>query len=528
MGVLRFFYWIYKNHRDVLSTEQDNFKREFDALYIDLNAVIHPVCQRLFGYGGKKSLLFKQSSKNISDSEIFKGVCQEIEKLKNISNPKKFLFVAIDGVAPMCKTAQQRQRRFQSVNMKKDFDSNKITVGTEFMFLLSFYIKGWLEYKSKSDWKNIKIILSDEKVVGEGEHKLIHHAKKMLQSSFKCCIYSPDADLIMISLGAIMKINLPNNIVILRENIYRDSCSNKYFFVDIQAFKFKLFHLMEKRDFHCISDFILMCFIMGNDFLPHSPSLEITTTENNGLDILIEMYKSLSESLTFENEKGKWCLNRNSLFTLFFLLHSKESEFLIHRAKRRGHFPDLLLESCCYPEEVNGKIKRKFNITKFRNAFYNEKAQEKPITLCLKYFEMLLFNLRYYLDDIPDFEHFFPYHYSPFFKDLKKNILSFENTEFIPHSPLSPFEQLLAVFPSESKYLLPSSLQKLMDKDSSIKEFYPFEFSIDLEGVKNEYEGKVILPFVDVKKLREEYKKNTCFTERENDRNAVGSEIVFN
>jgi 5'-3' exoribonuclease 2 len=36
-----------------------------------------------------------------------------------------------------------------------------------------------------------------------------------------------------------------------------------------------------------ISDFIFICYFLGNDFLPHIPSLDIY---NNGIDMLINNY----------------------------------------------------------------------------------------------------------------------------------------------------------------------------------------------------------------------------------------------
>ena len=55
--------------------------------------------------------------------------------------------------------------------------------------------------------------------------------------------------------------------------------------------------IINHQNFHDkISDYIFMCFILGNDFIPHSPSINIRT---NGLTILLELYKKLFSNHEF-------------------------------------------------------------------------------------------------------------------------------------------------------------------------------------------------------------------------------------
>jgi len=98
---------------------------------------------------------------------MFNAVFEYVDKLVGIIRPKKFMYLAVDGVAPRAKMNQQRSRRFRAAieaqktseieknimkewkrlglkhpkESKKSFDSNVITPGTPFMAKLTDALK---------------------------------------------------------------------------------------------------------------------------------------------------------------------------------------------------------------------------------------------------------------------------------------------------------------------------------------------------------------------------------------------------
>ena len=528
MGVVRLFYWLYNNYPEVLTVlkETKTFEDEkidIDSYALDLNAIIHPVCQKMYNYGGSKSdfkpsrLLHKKKTFVPDEKQVFSELCKVIEAFRVLVNPRKEFFIAIDGIAGLSKSTQMRGRRFKSASErdeKQSFDSAKITTGTEFMYNLSRYIHVFIQRQLENNpkWKYLEVIFANEKVVGEGEHKIIRYIDKNRHKNMSYCVHSPDADLIMLQLG----LNMPN-MYILRENIYTDiDC--KYFIVDVNKFKNVVLKSLkwsssEKHKYTVIQtiyDFILLCFLLGNDFLPHIPSLEIS---NNGLDLLMETYPKVATThghLVYRSEETKeLCLNTKGLSQLFYVLFGKEKELLTKKAKENIRFPDTLLRESLVETINNDKAEVTFDFKKYRINYYKKRLHgHDPFSVCDEYFKGMLFVLRYYIDGIPDWYWFYPFHYAPFFMDMYQCVEDFDGEmTFELHKPLSPFEQLLAVLPPQSKDILPEACKQLMiNEDSPIIDFYPLKFEIDLEGKRQEWEGHPILPFVDVDRLKKAYK----------------------
>lgn len=325
---------------------------EVDNLYLDMNGIVHP-CTHPEGKPAPET-----------EEEMMVEIFKYTERVVNMARPRKVLMMAIDGVAPRAKMNQQRSRRFRAAQEaadkeeerreaiklfeamgqtvseeaknKKSWDSNAITPGTPFMDLLSASLKYWVSYKLSTDpgWKNLKVILSDASVPGEGEHKIVDWIRRQRSHptwdpNTSHVMYGLDADLIMLSLAT----HEPH-FRVLREDVFfqgskePQACRNcgetGHFAANCKGEKqIKDPNAVEKAkpvdpkpfiflDVGClreylavelnvpqvpfpfdlelaIDDWIFMIFFVGNDFLPHLPSLEI---REGAIDKLLNIWRS--------------------------------------------------------------------------------------------------------------------------------------------------------------------------------------------------------------------------------------------
>ncbi|KAI7854039.1 XRN 5'-3' exonuclease N-terminus-domain-containing protein [Circinella umbellata] len=351
MGVPAFFRWLSDKFPRVVSkvieeipkdingnlmpvdtTQPNPNGEEFDNLYLDMNGIIHPCCHP----EGKPA--------PETEDDMMIEIFDYLDRIVDIVRPRQVLYMAIDGVAPRAKMNQQRSRRFRAAQLaeaereaaesvekqlkeigqehqlpekKAHFDSNCITPGTPFMAHLATCLRYHIAAKQNSDplWKNLKVVLSDATVPGEGEHKVMEYirvqrSRPQHNPNTSHVIYGLDADLIMLALGT----HEPH-FKVLREDVffqdkntcricnkpghYANQCTasgvetlnNKeeqgnslkpYVFLHVNILREYLEHALKFEIAgipwnieRAIDDWVFMCFFVGNDFLPHLPSLEI-------------------------------------------------------------------------------------------------------------------------------------------------------------------------------------------------------------------------------------------------------------
>eukprot|EP00578_Thalassiosira_sp_NH16_P024076 CAMPEP_0181096886 /NCGR_PEP_ID=MMETSP1071-20121207/11269_1 /TAXON_ID=35127 /ORGANISM="Thalassiosira sp., Strain NH16" /LENGTH=1201 /DNA_ID=CAMNT_0023179319 /DNA_START=75 /DNA_END=3681 /DNA_ORIENTATION=+ len=212
----------------------------------------------------------------------------------------------------------------------------------EIMIDLSEYVRFYIRKRLATDpaWRDLKVIFSDASVPGEGEHKIMSHVRAQRSQegynpNLVHVLHGLDADLIMLALatheahfyilreevlfgrksvesterrreecGFAMKqkmfdeavgseaMELPENcnkpLQRLSVPVLREYLANEFATVIHPPFK------GEVSFERLVDDIVFLCFFVGNDFLPHLPSLDI---RDGALDFLFNAYRRLLPGL---------------------------------------------------------------------------------------------------------------------------------------------------------------------------------------------------------------------------------------
>lgn len=534
MGIPWYFYNIYNKYNtenDLTINEQLISKLHIDYLFLDYNSMIHPCSQQEINTNN-------DLNENNIEENIISNCLNYTRYIISVIKPKQ-LYIMIDGVAPRAKINQQRERRFKSHFFKSlplekntieninnenpkrfDWNSNKITPGTLFMNKL---INNLQIFKTEMENDNLKIIISDSNICGEGEHKMMKIISNNYDNKFidkKICIYGLDADLIMLSL--INKFS--DNIILLRDNTFNtklNDCKRTYTYLNIHKLKGYIckdlrstnINLTENiiSDLNLIYDYIFLCFLMGNDFLEHIPSLLIKEGGINVIlkcyNIVIGKYKSnLININELNNKNWNQCINLDILKDIFYHLSKSEDYFFknIYSAYKttKSIYKDTYdLNNINTTENSNVYFyiedKIKYNENDYKKRYYTYYNVIDIDDACENYLVGLYWILGYYNNHIHEnWSWYYPYHAVPFISDLytylsktKNNFL--KNKKNLEKSiPNSSLEQLFLVLPKESL------LEIIKEKDITIYKKLLRLFNTESKMLENYYPDKIYLDVV--------------------------------
>ncbi|KAK5670299.1 5'-3' exoribonuclease 2 [Batrachochytrium dendrobatidis] len=322
---------------------------EYDNLYLDMNGIIHPCCHpedkpapttedemyiEIFKYIDRIMAIIRprkvlymaidgvapRAKMNQQRSRRFRAAQEEQQKKDAEDRIRKQLME--DG-------------HTQAETVKKaHFDSNCITPGTPFMDQLAICLRYYVAKKLSEDagWNGLKVIISDASIPGEGEHKIMDYIRRQrnqpgYDAQTHHVLYGLDADLIMLALAT----HEPHFNILREDVFFKDGkqngcficgkvghmawqCTGKkadnanqiaektiatgekpYIFLHVNVLReyleveLSVPNLSFEWDFErAIDDWVFLCFFVGNDFLPHLPSLEI---REGAIDQLIKLWK---------------------------------------------------------------------------------------------------------------------------------------------------------------------------------------------------------------------------------------------
>ncbi|KAJ3194760.1 5'-3' exoribonuclease 2 [Irineochytrium annulatum] len=386
---------------------------EFDNLYLDMNGIIHPCCHP------------EDKPAPSTEDEMMVEIFKYIDRILGMIRPRKVLYMAIEAYEKAMeeekirKEWEARGEKLPEKEQKETFDSNCITPGTPFMANLAVALRYYISDRLNSDpaWRNVKVLLSDASVPGEGEHKIMDYIRRQrscpeYDPNTSHVLYGLDADLIMLALAT----HEPH-FKILREDVFANQNNNKGCFIcgqtDHQAAActgkkkektgqydekgtyvekpFVFLHVSVLREYleaelkeenlpfawdvdRAIDDWVFLCFFVGNDFLPHLPSLEI---REGAIDRLIELWrKNLFQWGGYLTDSGDIDLHRVQL--LLMDLGQVEDEIFMKRRQDENRKRENAKRRKAERKMIDARMKERDERKRMPRADYQDSMAALP------------------------------------------------------------------------------------------------------------------------------------------------------
>jgi 5'-3' exonuclease len=552
MGIPSYFSHIVKEYRHIIKDMKSI--RQVNNFYLDSNSLIYDAV--------KNNPTYDKTKHKEYENELMNMVCAKIDLYVDTLQPRDCVFIAFDGVAPVAKLSQQRDRRYKSwytsqiqrdiegTAYKESWNTSAITPGTEFMKKLNTHVTEYYEKKNRTlvststSTTPPKYIVSSSMESGEGEHKIFEYIRKYPEyhnsPDTTTLIYGLDADLIMLTLNH-LHITNNKNMYLFRDtpefikSIDSSLDANRDYLLDIPELAIAIVDYMHHQGIgsgicvekdtpvvryenelrtNRIKDYIFLCFLLGNDFLPHFPAVNIRT---GGIHILLNVYR---ETLGSDNTKFLTKSNTTTDTTtthtiqwknfhdfishiaksedsLFMEEHKRRdkaekrmgyqdhghSKFTKHERNERnernnpksinsilGQTDDTLGTEIFKTDDLLTLPMKERSVEKYINPFAHdweyryykslfdmEITDERRRQICMNYLEGLEWTYNYYTTGCIDWRWCYKFHYAPLFKDLVKYIPHM-NTTFLEKKEKQAIEdivQLCYVLPKANLNLLP-------------------------------------------------------------------------
>ena len=516
MGIPSYFSHVLKKYPRVIKRISE--LPCINNLYLDCNGMIYDVVHQM---------QFSPDKQAEYEAELLQRICDSIDACIAIMRPTSSVFIAFDGVAPVAKLNQQRERRYKSWYLgemetqrrrdiaaqnqkngvkggrieppKPAWNTSAITPGTKFMNLLHVKLA---EHFDASDHAALNarynlsggagIIVSSSKEPGEGEHKLFEYIREHAaqHAAETTVIYGLDADLIMLCMS---HLNVSRGIYLYREtpefvksiNVALDE--KERYYMDIPEFADAIVEQLTGKPTPNMSlckimDYIFICFMLGNDFMPHFPSLNIRTT---GLATLLEVYRATiapDETITIQGGGGIHWPNYKKLVAA---LATQELNLVrkehTTRDRQARHMRDTDKENDVMHDVMMLPMTQR-DVERSIDPFHAGWERRYYATLCeipmdvdaktygaeiaalgRNYLEGMEWTFQYYTRGCVDWKWTYANHYPPLLADLVQHIpddATFSFLQVKPKEPIRDVVQLCYVLPKASHALLPPAVAR--------------------------------------------------------------------
>ena len=525
MGIPSYFSHIIRNYSNIIRSLKyfQNGSVNIEHLFMDCNSIVYDIVRSIEFTGDK----------GVFEDLVIESIIEKIKMYIDYIQPTKSIFIAFDGVAPFAKMEQQRTRRHKTLFMNnidfdnkpdkvKTWDTSAITPGTDFMDKLSQRLNYAFSY-TNNIYGVDEINVSASCEPGEGEHKLFDYLRKNDLSLDNIALYGLDSDLIMLS---IFHINQCKNIYIFREApefvknmlpIGTVTDNNEPYFLDIELLSSSIIEDMHccDRDIYRVYDYVFLCFLLGNDFLPHFPAMNIRT---HGISVLLDVYtKTVGNVPNNFIITSNFTINWKNLRKVLTNIAKDETKYLLEEYSKRKRF-----DSYKYPESTREEKERLFqNVpTIYRSQetyispenefwesrYYKTLFKQEPNddflkTVSINYIEGLEWVFKYYTTGCISWRWKYDYIYPPLFKDLIKFIPHFEMDFVKPDSlgPFHPYTQLSYVLPLDNHFLLPDKISKFLKYNYN--DCYASDYKFEWAFCRYFWESHPVLPDIPLKLL---------------------------
>jgi len=557
MGVPQFFSFLMKRYgaRGIKkgkmyqsqSISQKEIPGRVSSLAFDMNsffykaaAIVYAEYEEVNELGQRKVMSKYKRKKRLQELEntekrnpgklqrmLFNTILTEIKNVIMAVRPQDTVIFAVDGMAPMAKVQQQRQRRYKTAQKKKGsfFDTNAFSPGTELMMELDKFLRDSIKIEIEAGkrgegmWLPPKVIYSGHLNPGEGEHKIMEYYRRGIPEGPIAAqggahiIHGLDSDLIMLSM-----LMPQDNVFLMREDLED--------ILNVQNLKIAIKN--DLRTPTAIDDFLVIMYLIGNDFLPRIKSLsDIFDSLNKCLDVYRTINERRSNPLSVDDGLG---INWLGLAHYLHTLKGLEPSFLQNLANSNGS-----LES---PSKVISTSTRfgSINFNQFRNNWYNYAlavpvyssnlvdAFDIPLELtkptkgqiqnmCIQFLTGMAWTSLYYRKGMVAInrEWSYPYFYAPLIIDLTsivslvyKKKLDIENYKtFDGMLEYNVVHQLLCIIPPLSDELVPKEVLPLYYPQSPIIDQFPEKFQLDRDGKSQEWMMHALVPHANIRRIYE-------------------------